>query len=165
MNLPGLRTSLAAVGLVLLAATGTHAQTPEEDALASATAQALEPGVRAALRGGEPVSFEYQSAWGQAVKKQLEESLGMTLTDEHRRGASRILLGAPAVDSDTAIVEVWFGRCEADTGEGSEILRVRMYSFAFRRDGNDWVQLRSARLGTTVGSCDGDWRPPGAVQT
>lgn len=162
------RTLLTALGAILLTASGMQAQTPQEAAeaaLASAAAEALEPGVRAALKDGHPLSFEHQSPWGRTVKSQLEESLGLNLTAEHRRGASRILLGAPHFDGDTAIVEVWFGRCEADANGDAEVLRIRMYSFAFRRDGDDWSHLRSARLGTTVGSCDGEWNQPEAVQT
>ena len=159
---PMARTATAATFAVLLVAPGLWSQTLQDAALAAATAAALEPGVRAALKAGQPVSFEHQSMWGQTVKRRLEESLGLSLTTEHRRGAARILLGAPNFDADTAFVEVWFGRCEAV--DDAETLKVRIYSFAFEREGHDWSLLRSARIGTTEGSCDGDWKEPQPVQ-
>ena len=103
-------TTAAAIGVLLAASPLCSQATLEDEALARAAAEALEPGVRAALKGDLPVSFEYGSPWGESVKSRLEESLGLELTPEHRRGASRILLGAPMFDSDTALVEVWFGR-------------------------------------------------------
>lgn len=157
------RAVTAATFVVLLTAPELSSQTLQDAALAAATAQALEPGVRAAMKGGQPVSFEHKSAWGQTVKARLEESLGLSFTAEHRRGAARILLGAPNFDADTAFVEVWFGRCEAV--DDTETLKVRIYAFAFEREGQDFSLLRSARLGTTEGSCDGDWKEPQPVQT
>jgi len=154
----------AATITVLFAAPPLRSQTTLEDgALAVAAAEALEPGVRAALKDGQPVSFEYRSTWGGTVKSQLEESLGLKLTPEHRRGASRILLGNPMMDAGTAVVEVWFGRCEA-AGD-AEMLKIRMYSFTFKREGQEWGLLRAGRLGTTEGSCDGDLNEPQPVQT
>ena len=159
-----LRT-LATAGLVLLAVTpGLRSQDVEPDsALAAAAASAIEPGVRAALRDGRPVSFEYRIPWGEAVKAVLEASLGMTLDAGHERGVSRLLLGAPEFDTDRALIEVWFGRCEphGDT----EIMKVRAYSYLFRRDGEEWVLQRAFRLGTTEGSCEGGWDVPPPVQT
>jgi hypothetical protein len=153
------------LGITLLTTAGLRAQDlPHAEALATATARALEPGVRAALRDGRPVSFEHPSSWGEDVKTQLEASLGLSLSAEHERGASRILLGAPRIEVDTAVVEVWFGRCEGTTDELA-VLKVRMYSFTFRNQGQDWSHLRSSRLGTTEGRCDADWQPPGTVQT
>jgi len=150
---------------MLLTASWLQAQDlPHAEALATATARALEPGVRAALRDGRQVSFEHPSSWGEDVKTQLEASLGLRLSAEHERGASRILLGAPRIEADTAVVEVWFGRCEGATDEQA-VLKVRMYSFTFRNEGQDWNHLRSSRLGTTQGRCDADWQPPGTVQT
>lgn len=157
------RVATAATFAAVLAPPGLCAQSLPDAALAEAAARALEPGVRAALKAGQPVSFEHKSAWGQTVKTLLEESLGLSLTAEHERGAARILLSAPEFDEDTALVEVWFGRCEA--AEDSETLKIRMYSFAFRRQGQDWALLRSARVGATEGSCDGEWSRPQAVQT
>ena len=153
---------LAILGSLPVAPPGLHAQAPHDAGLAAATARALEPGVRAALKDGRPVSFEHRSDWSEAVKVELEEALGLSLTAEHRRGASQIVLGAPRLDEDRAVVDVWFGRCEAHAG--SEILRIRMYSFTFRRDGNEWDVLRAARRGTSEGSCDGEPFDPGAVQ-
>jgi len=161
---PIVRVAMAAITAVLLFTPALWSQSTLQDAaLALATAEALEPGVRAALKNGQPVSFEHRSTWGKTVKSRLEESLGLGFTDEHRRGASRILLGAPSLDADTAFVEVWFGRCEA-VGD-TEILKIRMYSFAFEREGQEWSLLRAARLGTNEGSCDGDWKDPQPVQT
>lgn len=161
---PIARVAAAATTAVLLVTPALWSQTTLQDGvLALATAEALEPGVRAALKDGQPVSFEYNSVWGQTVKGNLEESLGVSLTTEHRRGASRILLGAPRLDADTAVVDVWFGRCEA-AGD-TETLKIRMYSFAFEREGQEWSLLRAARLGTSEGSCDGDWEEPQPVQT
>ena len=152
----------AAVSLVL-AAPGVRSQSaPEDHGLARAAAGALEPGMRAALRGGQPVSFESQSPWGESVRSQLEESLGVSLSGEHRRGASRILLRDPNFNANTAVVEVWFGRCEPV--RDSETLKVRMYSFAFEREGEEWSLVRSARLGATEGSCDGDLNIPPSAQ-
>jgi hypothetical protein len=149
---------------VLIAACSLSAQTtPDDESLARTAAEALEPGVLAALQNGQPVSFEYQSTWGQAVKRRLEESLGVELTPAHRRGASRILLGDPRFDSDTVLVDVWFGRCEA-AGD-AEILNVRIYSFTFKHADQEWVLLRAARLGTSKGLCDGDLNQPQDVQT
>jgi len=150
------------VGLVF-AAPGVQSQSaPEDHGLAVAAAAALVPGMRAALRGGQPVSFESQSPWGESVRKQLEESLGVSLSGEHRRGASRILLGDPNFNADTAVVEVWFGRCE--TVRDAETLKIRRYAFAFEREGDDWKLERSARLGTTESSCDGDLNIPPSAQ-
>lgn len=153
---------LTSVGCSLLPTSSLHAQVSERAALASATAEALEPGVRAALRDGGPISFEYQSDWGQTVKRTLEEALGTSLTAEHRRGASRILLSDPRGGDDSASVDVWFGRCEARAD--AEILKIRMYSFTFRRDGNEWILVRASRLGTTEGSCDAEQLDRGTVQ-
>lgn len=158
----------AALVAILAAAPLAPAQEAEPNtaaatALADVTAQALEPGVRAALRGGQPVSFETQSDWGLSVRSLLEASLDQTFTDGHRRGSSRILLGDPSYEEDTAVVEVWFGRCEAHAD--TEILKVRMYAFTFRWRGEAWQPARSARLGTRQGACDGDWQGPGPVQT
>jgi hypothetical protein len=154
----------AATVSVLFAAPPLWAQTSlKDEALAVAATEALEPGVRAALKDGQPVSFEHRSAWGETVKSRLEESLGLKLTPEHRRGASRILLGAPRFDADTALVEVWFGRCE--TAGDAEILKIRIYSFTFKRDDQEWSLLRAARLGTSEGSCEGDLNEPQPVQT
>lgn len=161
---PIARVAAAATTAVLLVTPALWSQTTLQDGvLALATAEALEPGVRAALKDGQPVSFEYNSVWGQTVKGHLEGSLGVSLTTEHRRGASRILLGAPRLDADTAVVDVWFGRCEA-AGD-TETLKIRMYSFAFEREGQEWSLLRAARLGTNEGSCHGDWAEPQPVQT
>lgn len=166
MNDGRITTALGAFGAAVLTVSGLHAQTPQETvALASATAVALEPGVRAALKDGDPISFEHQSPWGQTVKRQLEEALGLSFTTEHRRGASRILLGSPHFDDDTATVEVWFGRCEVEATTESEILKIRIYSFTFQRDGHAWSHLRSSRLGTAEGNCDGDLQQPAPVQT
>ena len=161
---PIARVAAVATTAVLLVTPALWSQTaPQDAALALATAEALEPGVRAALKDGQPVSFENNSVWGQTVKSHLEESLGSSLTTEHRRGASRILLGTPRQDADTSFVDVWFGRCEA-AGD-TEILKIRMYSFAFEREGQEWSLLRAVRLGTSEGSCDGDWKEPQPVQT
>jgi hypothetical protein len=151
-------------GLILLAAAPVlRAQDVEPDsALAAAVAVAVEPGIRAALRDGRRVSFEHRTPWGEAVKESLEASLGLSLDAGHERGASRLLLGAPEFDTDRALVEVWFGRCEphGDT----EILKVRAYSYLFRRSGEEWVLRRAFRLGTTEGSCEGGWDMPPPVQ-
>lgn len=155
-------TTAAAIGVLLAASPLCSQATLEDEALARAAAEALEPGVRAALKGDLPVSFEYGSPWGESVKSRLEESLGLELTPEHRRGASRILLGAPMFDSDTALVEVWFGRCEA--ADDAEILKIRIYSFTFKRDGQEWGLLRAARLGTSEGRCGGALNEPQPVQ-
>ncbi len=168
MNVPkttGLLAALVGVGVAAPAALAQEAapDTAGITALAAVTAVALEPGVRAALRGGEPVSFETQSDWGLSVRSQLEAALDRTFTEEHRRGSSRILLGDPSFEDGTAVVEVWFGRCEAHAD--TEILRVRMYAFTFRRMGDEWQPARSARLGTRQGACDGDWKGPEPVQT
>jgi hypothetical protein len=161
---PIARALTASTMAVLLAAPVLRSQTTLQDsALAAATADALEPGVRAALKDGQPVSFEYNSPWGQTVKSHLEESLGLSLASEHRRGASRILLGDPRLDADTAFVEVWFGRCEAVAD--TERLKIRMYSFAFEREALEWTLSRADRLGTKESSCDGDWKEPAPVQT
>ncbi|MBT8461519.1 MAG: hypothetical protein KJO44_03275 [Gemmatimonadetes bacterium] len=157
------RSSIGCLVAVLLAAPGLHAQTAPDSALAAATARALEPGVRAALRTGQPAAFEHRSSWGETVKTRLEESLGIELTDLHRKGTGRILLGAPTFDADTAFIEVWFGRCESDGN--AETLKIRMYSFEFQREAEDWSLLRSSRMGTTEGSCDGDWKRSESVQT
>lgn len=164
MTIRGTRAALSAFGLLLLATSGLPGQIPEPDALATATADALEPGVRAALGDGRPISFEHRSPWGAAVKSELEEALGSSLTAEHRSGASRILLGAPRLEGDTAVIEVWFGRCEANPHTDAEVLRIRMYSFTFRHGERGWNLLRPSRLGTTDGSCDGEFSDPGAVQ-
>lgn len=162
MRKPRTRAATIATLAVLATCPELPSQTSPDAALATATALALEPGVRAALKADQPVSFEYRSAWGQTVKTQLEESLGLSLSAEHRRGAARILLDDPSFAADTASVEVYFGRCEpvADT----ETLKVRVYAFAFVREGGDYRLLRSARLGTTEGSCEGDWQVPPAAQ-
>lgn len=152
----------AAIGVLFAASPVWSQATLEDEALARTAAEALEPGVRAALRDGQPVSFEYQSTWGETVKSRLEESLGLELTPEHRKGASRILLGDPSFDSDTALVEVWFGRCEA--ADDAEVLKIRIYSFTFRRDGQEWGLLRAARLGTSEGRCGGALNEPQPVQ-
>ena len=152
----------AAIGVLFAASPLCSQATVEDEALARAAAEALEPGVRAALKGDLPVSFEYRSTWGESVKSRLEESLGLDLTPEHRRGASRILLGTPMFDSGLALVEVWFGRCEA--ADDAEILKIRIYSFTFKRDGQEWGLLRAARLGTSEGRCDGDLNEPQPVQ-
>jgi hypothetical protein len=163
MGHPIVRAAAAAAITVLLATPGLRAQAAPDAALAAATARALEPGVRAALRTGQPAAFEYRSPWGETVKLELEESLGIELTARHRRGTGRILLGVPAFAADTAFVEVWFGRCEPEMD--AEILKIRMYSFAFQRQAEEWSLLRAARMGTTEGSCDGDWNKPEPVQT
>lgn len=152
----------AAIGVLSVASPVWSQANLEDEALARAAAAAVEPGVRAALKGGRPVSFEYRSPWGETVKSRLEESLGLKLTPEHRTGSSRILLGAPMFDLDTALLEVWFGRCEAADEE--EVLKIRMYSFTFKREGQEWGLLRAARLGTSEGSCDGDLNEPQPVQ-
>lgn len=163
MRSPAARTLISAAVILVLAAPGAQSQSvPEDQGLAGAAAAALVPGMRAALRGGQPVSFESQSPWGESVRKQLEESLGVSLSGEHRRGASRILLGDPDVNADTAVVEVWFGRCEAV--RDAETLKIRRYAFAFEREAEDWQLVRSARLGTTESSCDGDLNIPPSAQ-
>lgn len=154
----------ATLGLTLCAASELHAQVPDEAALATAAAQAVEPGVRAALEDEQPVSFEHRSDWGQVVRTELEEALGLSLTAEHRRGASRILLGHPRLDEDRATVDVWFGRCETHAHTDVEILKIRMYSFTFEHEGNEWSLTRASRLGSSEASCDGDMFDPGAVQ-
>ncbi len=169
MNVRKTTGLFAALVGVVVAAPVAPAQEEAPDsagvtALAAVTAEALEPGVRAALRGGEPVSLETLSDWGKSVRRLLEASLEQPFTEEHRRGSSRILLGDPSYEEeDTAVVEVWFGRCEAHAD--TEILRVRMYAFTFRRTGEEWQPARSARLGTRQGACDGDWQGPEPVQT
>lgn len=153
---------VSAVG-VFLTAPGLRSQTvPQNQDLAVTAAGALEPGMKAALRTGQPVSFEVQSSWGDSVRSRLEESLGVTLSGEHRRGASRVLLGDPEVDADRAVVEVWFGRCE--TVRDVEKLKVRMYSFTFQRESDEWSLVRSARLGARESSCDGDLNIPPSAQ-
>ena len=143
---PIARVAAAATTAVLLVTPALWSQaTLQDTALAAATAEALEPGIRAALKDGQPVSFEHRS------------------TDEHRKGASRILLGTPMMNADTAVVEVWFGRCEA-AGD-AEILKIRIYSFTFEREEQEWSLLGAARLGTNEGSCDGDMKKPQPVQT
>ena len=159
---------IAAAVAITLVAPGARAQETEQDVwrnadLAGVAAQALEPGIRAALRGGDPVSFETLSEWGLSVRSLLEESLETSFTDEHRRGSSRILLGDPAYDGDSATIEVWFGRCEAHAD--TEVLRIRMYAFTFRWMGEEWQPTQSARLGTRQGTCDGDLQGPAPVQT
>ena len=168
MNVRKTTGLLAALVAILAAAPFAPAQEVEPDsaavmALAAVAAEALEPGVRAALRSEEPVSFETRSDWGLSVRDLLEASLDQAFTEEHRRGSSRILLGDPSYDDDTAVVEVWFGRCEAHAD--AEILRVRMYAFTFRWTGEEWQRGRSARLGTREGACDGAWQGPETVQT
>ena len=164
MDVRRIPPSFATLGLILCTASGLHAQISGEAALATATAEAVEPGVRAALEDGQPVSFEHQSDWGQTVKTELEEALGLSLTAEHRRGASRILLGHPRLDEDRATVEVWFGRCERHAHTDVEILKIRMYSFTFEHEANEWSLMRASRLGSSEASCDGDMFDPGAVQ-
>lgn len=160
---PVVEVGTAAAVAVLFAVSPLWSQaTPDDEALARAAAEALEPGVRAALKSGQPVSFESRSPWGETVRRRLEESLGLKLTPEHQKGASRILLGAPLFDSDIALIEVWFGRCEA--ADGSEILKIRIYSFTFKRDGQEWGLLRAARLGTSEGRCGGALNEPQPVQ-
>lgn len=155
----------AVLAAVLVAAPLAPAQEEARDtaALAGVAAEALEPGIRAALRGGQPMSFETQSDWGLSVRGLLEASLDLAFTDEHRRGSSRVLLGDPSYEEDMATVEVWFGRCEAHAD--TEILTIRMYAFNFRWTGEGWRPARSARLGTRQGACDGDWKGPETVQT
>ena len=161
---PIARVAAAATTAVLLVTPALWSQaTLQDTALAAATAEALEPGIRAALKDGQPVSFEHRSTWGETVKRRLEESLGLGFTDEHRKGASRILLGTPMMNADTAVVEVWFGRCEA--ADDAEILKIRIYSFTFKREGQEWGLVGAARLGTNEGSCDGDMREQQPVQT
>lgn len=159
-----LRTLMIAGLALFTAAPGLRSQEVEPDsALAAAAAVAIEPGIRAALRDGRPVSFEYRIPWGEMVKEALEASLGQTLDAEHEQGTSRLLLGAPEFDTDRALIEVWFGRCEphGDT----EIMKVRAYSYMFRRDGTGWALQRAYRLGTTEGSCTGGWDMPPPIQT
>ena len=161
---PIVRAAAAATTAVLLATPALWSQaTLQDTALTAATAEALEPGIRAALKDGQPVSFEHRSTWGETVRNRLEESLEVRFTDEHRKGASRILLGTPMMNADTAVVEVWFGRCEA-AGD-AEILKIRIYSFTFEREEQEWSLLGAARLGTNEGSCDGDMKKPQPVQT
>ncbi len=164
---PMLRSVKAALAAVVVTTPGLWSQVTEPQAasLAMAAAQAMEPGLRAALRDGQPVSFEHRSPWGEMVKRLLEEAIGSSLTSEHRRGTSRILLGDPRFDEDTAIVGVWFGRCEG--AQDAETLRIRGYSFSFEREreGESWKLLGASRIGTTEGSCDGDWKELPAVQT
>jgi hypothetical protein len=130
-----LRSVKAALAAVVVTTPGLWSQVTEPQAasLAMAAAQAMEPGLRAALRDG--------------------------------RGTSRILLGDPRFDEDTAIVGVWFGRCEG--AQDAETLRIRGYSFSFEREreGESWKLLGASRIGTTEGSCDGDWKELPAVQT